>query len=574
VEGTSVTEPSESQQEIGLAFWKSLDDITGSVNVQKTKKNVTEEIRAFVRAQQLIGYISEAKGLTVDILKRNHRNFGNNPSEKIELQVAAKQFKVMQVVYLKRELENYWRESKWKPQLTQIFITLIRESWRAIPPDILYKNLSSNILSLDEFVKVYCATPHEEPVKGARGKTEIHMRVPSKPKENNMLLKAEQTFLNEMNAKLFGNTYYEANASEWVELLLGDGLRDTKDYLQSLYKARAVYVRAFAALTTKRLTEIRKHVPECSRKRKKDVTSKDVTALLTLREDPLASFVDEVLQMDPNLNSFLGVYLSDKEGNVARLPGEERQLTKELLENLIREKEIYKDLERNVEQLNSWNRYVLEKSNQYLRKKAILEEYHRNLKQGAILASMPEYKRGGIDDLIKVASQSRQKTKSSLTKGVKGKSKEKTAKKVGFAIGPSEQDIKDSSEAIKIAEERNARLIEFKKDLRLSENQYTIIYGDWFERIHVDREEDETPKVFYDRIIRPLWNKIQDDRDDVEVYIMCLGKFLEEFNLDEVKSIFPNIDYSSYEASGALEFAILVYNQQRHNFMPKAVYTL
>jgi len=280
VEGLTVKEPEATQSEIGMAFFKSLDDITSSVNVLRKKSNVTEQVRAFVRAQQLIGYVSEVKDLSVDVFKRSHSNFGNNPSETISIQVTVKQFKTEKVEYFKKELDSYWREKKWKERLSQIFVQLIRESWRAIDPEILHKNLESCVLSMDDFVKIYCATPHEEPIKGSKGKTEIHMRVPSKPKENNMMLAKEQQALNALSSDLFGHTYYEDNSSEWVQILLGSGFKETKDNLQNIYKARGEFVRSFASVTTQRLSQIRTHIPDAKTKKKKDVTSAEVTQLL------------------------------------------------------------------------------------------------------------------------------------------------------------------------------------------------------------------------------------------------------------------------------------------------------
>jgi len=569
VQGTVVAEPAESESEIGLAFWKSLDDITSSVNTLKKKNNVTEEIRAFVRAQQIIGYITENKHLSVDILKRKHRYYGNNPSETTEQQVSAKNFKTVKVVYLKKELETYWREAKWRPQLAQIFVTLLRESWRAIDPEIMYANLESNLLTLDEFVKVYCAIPHEEPVKGQRGKTEIHMRVPSKPKESSMLLKAEQKILNDMSAKLFGNTYYEAHASEWNHILLGDGLSETKSYLQSLYKARSAYVRAFADLTTKRLTQIRKTVPDCKMKKKKDVTSTDLTHLLLLREDPLASFADEVLQMDPELTSFVGVALLDSEGSIARVPGVDKAKIKEIMVESLRTEGLYNDLERIREKQEAWTVYLNTKSEVYLQKRELLIAYYKEVNKRLIAGKTPEFRRGGIDDLIKLSQRQKQKSKAQSSDKKKGKAKEKAPKASGSTSSPSEDAVKEADDHSKAVTARSIRMTEFKEDLVISQEQVNEVFPPAY--MYVEAEDDETTaKEYQDRILGPCWNKISDDRDDVVVYIVCLVKFISLYPEDDVLQAQPSITSEMYLKLSALDIAVFLYNEQRPKHWPKA----
>jgi hypothetical protein len=572
VEGTTTSDPSNSEQEIGLALWKSLDDITGSVNVQKTKKNVTEEVRAFVRAQQIIGYCSEVKTLGVDILKRSHRYFGNNPSETTEVAVSAKQFRVIKVPYFKRELDEYWRETKWKGHLSQIFITLIRESWRAIDNQIFYKNFTDNLLSLDDFVKVYCATPHEEPVKGQRGKTETHMRVPSKPKENTMLTKAEQTILNKMNAKLFGNTYYEANAPEWVALLIGDGLPETKGYLQSLYKARAAYIRQFAALTTKRLTEIRKYVPDCKLKKKKDVTSKEVTQLLLLREDPLASFVDEVLQMDQGLNSFVGVFVSDSDSYAVNFGNktEAKEQAREILMEHFRKEELYKDLERNAAQAEAWQRYVEEKSSNYASKKAIMDAYAKTLHENVILGKVPGYKRGGIDDLIRLSRQQKRRTQPK-TKKSSGKGKEKESPK-GSVEEPDDELKKLAEEAAQEAAARSKRLEDFGKEMAISQEIYDIAYGKWYSNL--TEPDDTDPENYKVRNLDPLRRIIQDDRDDILVYIVCLANYIDTCAIRESDNHVTKEAIAQLEVKTPLECAIVSYNETRGHGWPRARFTL
>jgi len=571
VEGTTFADASDLQSEIGLAFWKSLDDITGSVNVQKKKNNATEEVRAFVRAQQIIGYISEVKKLSPEILKRSHRYFGNNPSETVEQQVAAKQFRNIKVQYFKKELENYWREVKWKPQLTTIFITLIRESWRAIDPDILYKNLTMNVLSLDEFVKVYCATPHTEPSKTQRGATETHMRVPSKPKENNMLLKTEQNWLNAINATLFGNTYYETHASEWVSMLLGDGFSETKSYLQALYKARGAYARAFASLTTARLGEIRRHVPDCKSKRKKDVTSKDVATLILLRDDPCASFVQEVVQMDPDLSIFLGCGVLDRIEFISSLPKEERDKTKEILEESLRRGEVYKDIERTATQVETWNLYVKNKSDAFLQRRTLLESYLAALHKEVILKKKPRFERGTIDELIAQSLRPRNKT-SSRTPKVSEKKKEKQP-----AIYIEEpvytQDEKLASEAAKIkAEARTIKADEFKIPISISKARYEEIYGQQLDRLALDQADEGAPE-YRDRVLVPCYNKIKEDRLDVEVYIMSLCYFFEDWTNEAVISAIGNVSGLSDLGMSYLESAIMHYNENRKAGWPSAVFT-
>jgi hypothetical protein len=421
---------------------------------------------------------------------------------------------------------------------------------------------------------VYCATYTEVPVPGSKGKTDIRVNLPSKPKENNMLLKAEQQILNDLSAKLFGNTYYEVNASEWVNLLLGDGFSDTKRFLQAQYKARTAYVRAFAGLTTSRLSQVRKLVPGCSTKKKKDVTSTDLTALLILRSDPVASFAEEIALMDPQSDTFLGVGMVGVEGPIVRLQNEDKQLTKEFLEDLIRKRETYNDLNRTAEQADAWKRYIDERSEQYVEKRAAVAQYIEAMKLAMQPIKKPEFKRFGIDLLIKQANQARIKTIAQGTKGSKGKGKEKTKPAKGETSGLSKAEKTEIDLRSKEVEEKSKKMEEFKAPYLVSQTDFDKIYGNWADRLFEFTDEEGTWEDFVDRIHNPLWSKIQDDRDDVGIFITCLAKGIETFDAETIRLLYPHIDLADFDRLSCLELAIEIYNGRRASSMPKAHFTI
>jgi len=309
-------------------------------------------------------------------------------------------------------------------------------------------------------------------------------------------------------------------------------------------------------------------------KKKKDVTSKEVTALLLLREDPLASFAEEVLQMDPSLNSFVGVFVADRDCYSVRMDNAtEADNNKAILVEFFRNEGLYKDLDRTEEQVAAWNQYVNTKSDSYAQKRNILEAYHKALQANVVLAKVPGYKRGGIDDLIRLSRTQRLKTQAIAKKRAKGKGKEKASTSGGDIAPPSENELKENEQSAKEAEARNLRLTEFKKDIPISNEFSEKVYGTWYERLFQPVEDETAAKAYKDRILDPLWNKITDDRDDIVVYIVSLDNFISTYEWEDISQYMSSGLDSKREVLSTLELAIEEYNLRRPRFWPVAKYT-
>jgi hypothetical protein len=361
---------------ISDCFFQSLDDVVNSVNVVGEKKNMRERVRGFVRAQQIMGFVASRKQ-GPEILKRHHSYFGNNPTETQSVEVAANKFQSIKIDYFKDRIYGMWNEVNFKNQLTEILMWFIRNSWRAVDAKILYDNTVKALLPYEEVVKLYCSKPEvEETGKGKSKKVETHHRVPSKPKENAMLLKAEQLILNELNQTLFGKTYYEEHLEEWPELLLGSGLRLIKEDLVDLYKARGLYVTAFGRLTTQRLNQVRQQVlTERKTRQKKDVTSAEVATLILMRKDSIGMFADEVLQMDPQLNHFLGVTLSGLRRTAVYSTMPDTTAVRTYLIDLCIQRKLYHDLTRTAEQAKAWTVYYGEETSKTAAQQQMIEAF-------------------------------------------------------------------------------------------------------------------------------------------------------------------------------------------------------
>jgi hypothetical protein len=479
-------------RDMGLTLFTSLEDYNKSINVTSTAKNLTESVRKFVRAQQVLGFISHRKQKP-DCLKRNQRLWGNNPGEKYSIEVRRGASQQFNVEYFKTEMHGLWREKAFATKLTDLFVSMIRETWACVDSDIMLSNVTDCILPYTEMVNIYCANTEKKLVKQGKKTVTVEKRsIPSKPRDSPLLLSAESKVLNTLCDGLFGKTYYEEHISEWALLVLGTGFSNIKTEMQDLMAVRGAYVRSFAQLTTNRLSELRGLPGTAKDIKKKDVKFEDLTKLLLSRQNPIGKFADEIMHMDPQVSGFLSVYLSGGKVLPKSLPGVEA-LTESLqvtLEELIFTMNPYDDLTRVAEQLAA---YQQSKNNliENARERADLMKNFRALIRSQ---TKPKHSFNKVaftkNDLVIIANHfnASKVTLKGGASGLGGKGK----KRAGYTTGPTfaEQATPGQSKSDQVT--YGEKVIDFGDEIQLT---YDIIASNAQHRVELWKREKNNPVV-------------------------------------------------------------------------------
>jgi hypothetical protein len=529
-----------------------------------------EKVRKFVRGQQILGFIG-SRNQKPDILKRNQALWGNNPQETESVQVQPGRFTKFGVKYFKRDMASYWRESKFSKQLTEIFVQMIRDTWTAVPHEILYSNVVDSLIPLVDLVKLYCA--HSETINvGTAKKPDMRTRtsVPSKPKESPLLLREEQAIINELAAPLFGKTFFEDNIQDWPLFLLGSGFRNVLDDLQSQYSARGVFVRNFAQLTTNRLGQIR-NLPDVPKDlKKKDCKPERVAEIILLRQDAVDSFVDEVMHLDPQFNGFLSVWISGRQDlpNLDTSSPDFRSSIRTCLSNLCVEKGLYQGLTRTVDQLHAWSKYYDNLSEIAQKRVELVRDFKRLLQ----LKSQPKLnytkKRYVLDEFMSHQQMERER-QFNLNKRL-GKLKEETEKPAILTIERPSDDILTEAHTRKADMRTEAKKKEdFRLSTRLNFNLEDLNGKVEKLKRHLERMK-QNPVDTFNELAR-LW-KHTENIDTLEKYLL-VTLILMYGGVDMSNTDFP-YTYNKYQDRTGKQTITAIFtqfNNLKATWQPKAV---
>jgi hypothetical protein len=297
------------------------------------KEDLYELGRTYARAQQIIGAVEAKQSLSLDCLKRNNRFFGNNPSEvSVDGKVRTP------VSYLAKTIEHCFIEEEWGHHLRIILNTLLRRSHILVDQDVLTAAVKDNIIQYSECVTLF-ATREVVITPGAGKRPSITARrVPKKPKANSLLLKSEMAVIDGISDDLF-KALSGTDKDSWYEAIINQGWKTIKTSIVERANHRSEYLAKFASMTTKRLNEIRKISDSNKTKRKRDVTSTDVTSMLERRLDRLDTFAKEILSLDPTGKLLLGKYFSKHHTNFA-----DKAACRVVLVNLINDHKCYESI--------------------------------------------------------------------------------------------------------------------------------------------------------------------------------------------------------------------------------------
>jgi len=564
----------ESKRTLGLALYTSLDDILKDINVTSMPSNTTEQVRKFVRAQQVLGFVT-AQGQKPDILKRNQTLWGNNPSEKKEVSVTKGHTVEMKVEYFTAVIDQSWRERKWAKQLTTVFKDLIRSTWRAVHPECLWKNIDNCLLPLPELIKLYCSTTTT--VTSGTGKkavTKTKSSVPSKPKDSPLLLKEEQSILNEMAGSLFGKTYYEEHISEWRSLLLGDGFKAIKEDLQAQYRARGSFVRGFAALTTNRLSKVRLMPNHGKDLKKQDVKLEDITQLVLLRQDAINEFADEIMSIDPQFNNFLSIWISGKSDlpEIQQDQPDFRDKVKKSIIDYLISKQLYTALNRTVDQATAWSQYYGSLSEAVRQRADLMREFKNLMNKNAKATRKLKRDRFMLDNLIAIQKNQNARGPEKKKTTSSAEPDYKPDEPLPLTVAPSSEDI-EAIAAAKIKEqERQKRLDKFKNTILILRRSDIEILVEKVKPPSGKSTKEHFAELYNTAMMK--WGKSTDLKDYENILRIvgaCITHYMPIENIPQWPYRMSHPDKIE-ELDGLYKLIVSQYNVIKASWMPKAEY--
>jgi len=291
----SIRTLSERQFKIAAGIAFAPIDLERKFNINR-KEDYYELGRTYARAQQCIGAFSSETKLGVEALKRNQRFFGNSPKE------TTGDTTKIPVIYMAKEIRYIFIESEWSRDLETILNILLRQSQTLLASDVRDDLIKDNVLPFSEVVNLFgereiVVTPKQ----GRRPATKVK-RVPKAPRQNSLFVSAEMKLISEHNSALF-KAVEVLNKEDYIAFLKKHGFAPLKKRIQARASHRSEYLAKFAALTTKRLNEVRSNNTSLKSKRKRDITPEDVLSMLNRRNSPVSRFVDELFSLDPNCSS-------------------------------------------------------------------------------------------------------------------------------------------------------------------------------------------------------------------------------------------------------------------------------
>jgi hypothetical protein len=210
--------------------------------------------------------------------------------------------------YIVHTLPSIFQEVDVADELSRILAVMLRRSWVLVDPDVMWKNLVPYVLPYSEVIAMACSK--EIVLEPPRGKREAvtKYKVPQKVRNNKLMLKEELEFINLISSPIWQPTPWENISQDaWASQIWIHGLDKIKSELSAQYNFRASFLSKLATVTTKRLRDLRKALNN-DRLRKSDVKAQDLTNLILSRENPVKSFSQEILSMDPQGLLFLREY--------------------------------------------------------------------------------------------------------------------------------------------------------------------------------------------------------------------------------------------------------------------------
>jgi hypothetical protein len=288
----------------GIGFICATYDHERDLTIKERKDDV-ETGRIIFRSQQVLRAFTTNDKLGIDALKKNQRFFGNQPEKTEKLNN-----RDIPVPYIVRELHNCVEEQEWDERLVSILVTLIRHSCTLLDGEVLERAKRSNLLSYSEVVSLY--TTRRVLVQPAQGRRPAVYRttVPSKPKPSNLLLQQEQSLINEIITPVFQAPPFASSVEAWETAVFEKGFPLLKKELISSAGHKADLLVKFASMTTKRLNDVRRTSDTNKSKRKRDVQTTDLEAVVLRRSHPVSAFTDEVVLLDPHGDGCLARFVT------------------------------------------------------------------------------------------------------------------------------------------------------------------------------------------------------------------------------------------------------------------------
>jgi hypothetical protein len=224
-------------------------------------------------------------------LRPNNFFFGNNPGE---VQVIAK--KKIGVEYSAKQLII---DCFVSAKSGDMFARLISYALKTIALDSKTlsdqdgdKLLKVNIKGFDTMIQKGWA-----PIYSKKGKVktlEGYKRA-TMPNRNSLFLKEEMLTVTQCMSPFFSSL--ESIKLHYHELIYRDGYPALEKLVTDEYHIRHEILARFSAVTTKRLQDIRRLPEVIKTLKKKEVTAAQVALLLSKRDDPVQSFLDEISQI-------------------------------------------------------------------------------------------------------------------------------------------------------------------------------------------------------------------------------------------------------------------------------------
>lgn len=292
---------------IGLSFVKGDENIYLNIPSSKSEDSI-ETGRHFVRAQQLLGYCV-SKNSSNAILKKNHSFFGNDPGKTVKVGRS-----MIEVIYMAKYIPRYFKEVRWQDNLTNILLSLLKQSHQSLDAKVLSKTLESNVISLQELIKIKSTRSVLFEEKKGNKPAKYRDVVPHRPRRSTLMTNEEDKLVNKLTQSFFDKDFDVRipPGKTWSEYLIETSYHKVVEIISRNAAERAKFIMKFAQLTTNRLKEFRKLSEANKSKRKRDLNSTDISTLLSNRPDPISKLAEEVMSLEDN-NKILSNFVSWEE---------------------------------------------------------------------------------------------------------------------------------------------------------------------------------------------------------------------------------------------------------------------
>jgi len=268
--------------------------------------NLTDKVdpfefgRTFARAQQVIGLFNNEKNLGIEALRKNNLFFGNDPEVLVSKK---KKNKVKENnEYFAHRCQLLFKEDEWKEKLSSILLALLRRYTHRLTGDVKAKCISDNLLQhSDNRIRIESKT---QIITDKKGNRRSKLKIPSKPKANNLFIKEENKLISEFINPVFKDEVPHER-EKFSTFILETGFRKYSEELASKSNIKNNLLMKFASMTTKRLNETRKSAKLSDTKRKKDISLEEVKKSISLRKNRSERFANELLSLVTKENAYL-----------------------------------------------------------------------------------------------------------------------------------------------------------------------------------------------------------------------------------------------------------------------------